>query len=301
MMSHPRILIQLDSDAHASVFDAVVAVDSTVDHLLQYAGVKPGNVRPLVHGAMFTRGPEMLRNTAIYVGGSDVGIGESIGEEIKGCFFGPVRVSVMFDGNGSNTTAAAAVLCAARHVSLADTHALVLGGTGPVGLRVARLLLGKGARVMLASRNLNRAEEACQSIRARLGSQVAERLVAVSVGDSAEKITERQEVLNQATVVFSCGAAGAQLLDGASLSQASNLQVAIDLNAVPPAGIEGIGAMDKAVARGRRFDYGAIGVGGLKMKIHRQAIERLFSRNDLFLDAEEILAIGEALEAAKVV
>ena len=33
--------------------------------------------------------------------------------------------------------------------------------------------------------------------------------------------------------------------------------------------IEGIDLMDKGVQRGDRFDYGALGVGGLKMKIHK--------------------------------
>jgi len=56
-MSPPKILVQLDSDPHASVFDAVVAVDAGVDHLLQYGAVAPEAVRDLVHGAMFTRGP----------------------------------------------------------------------------------------------------------------------------------------------------------------------------------------------------------------------------------------------------
>ena len=61
-MTHPRILIQFDSDSHASVFDSVVAVDSGVDHLLQYSNIESTNVRSLVHGAMFTRGPNELRS-----------------------------------------------------------------------------------------------------------------------------------------------------------------------------------------------------------------------------------------------
>jgi hypothetical protein len=31
------------------------------------------------------------------------------------------------------------------------------------------------------------------------------------------------------------------------------------------------------------------------MKIHRAAIERIFSQPDAFLDAEELLAIGESI------
>ncbi len=75
-MSKPKILIQLDTDKKPSVFDAVVAIDSGVDHLLQYGDIRPDQVRGLVHGAMYTRGPGDLHQTAIFVGGSDVSEGK---------------------------------------------------------------------------------------------------------------------------------------------------------------------------------------------------------------------------------
>ena len=43
--------------------------------------------------------------------------------------------------------------------------------------------------------------------------------------------------------------------------------------------------------------YGAIGVGGLKMKIHKACIARLFERNDLVLDAESIADVASELTA----
>jgi hypothetical protein len=54
-------------------------------------------------------------------------------------------------------------------------------------------------------------------------------------------------------------------------------------------------ATDKAKADGPAVVYGALGVGGTKMKIHRAAIAKLFETNDALLDAEEMLAIGEGL------
>jgi hypothetical protein len=57
-------------------------------------------------------------------------------------------------------------------------------------------------------------------------------------------------------------------------------------------GIEGIDLTDKGVQRGNRFDYGALGVGGLKMKIHKACIAALFESNQRFLDCEEMLMIG---------
>jgi hypothetical protein len=71
--------------------------------------------------------------------------------------------------------------------------------------------------------------------------------------------------------------------------------VAIDLNAVPPLGIEGVEIMDKAIDRDGVTCYGALGVGGTKMKIHKAALARLFETNDAVLDAEEIFALGQKL------
>ena len=292
-MTLPRILIQLDSDGHPSVFDAVVAIDAGVEHLLQYASIDASNVVPLVHGAMFTRGPKDLAHTAIFVGGSDVSAGEAIVKKIASTFFGPIRVSVMMDGNGANTTAAAAVLAAARHVELGGARALVLGGSGPVGGRVARLLAREGCHVALASRRMERAENACTVLRQTVGPEhPAPTPIDASSADGLN------EELARSTALFACGAAGVQLLDATQLERATELRVAIDLNAVPPAGLAGIGATDKATLRGQRSDYGAIGVGGLKMKIHRASIQALFASNDQSLDAEEIFAIGQQLEGA---
>ena len=103
----PTILVQLDTDAQPSVFDGVVAVDAGVDHLFRHAGATADNVRDLIYGALFTRGPADLHRTAIFVGGSNVAAGEAVLEKIKKTFFGPFRVSVLFDANGANTTAAA--------------------------------------------------------------------------------------------------------------------------------------------------------------------------------------------------
>ena len=70
------------------------------------------------------------------------------------------------------------------------------------------------------------------------------------------------------------------------------LKVAIDLNAVPPAGIEGVKPADRDVDREGVRCWGALGVGGTKMKIHKAAIRALFESNDKVLDAEMVFEIG---------
>ena len=104
-----KLLLQLDSSPHPSVFDRVVAFDAGADEVMSYGGVTTDNVRDLVHGAIFTRGPKHLHSTAIFIGGTDMALGEKLLGAVKKAFFGPLRVSVMLDSNGSNTTAVAAV------------------------------------------------------------------------------------------------------------------------------------------------------------------------------------------------
>ncbi|MBT4864114.1 MAG: bifunctional NADP-dependent methylenetetrahydromethanopterin dehydrogenase/methylenetetrahydrofolate dehydrogenase [Planctomycetaceae bacterium] len=285
-----RILIQLDTDAHPSAFDRVVAVDAGVDELFSYAGVTPNDVESLVHGAIFTRGPADLKNTAIFIGGSDVAAGEALLERVNATFFGPMRVSVMIDSNGSNTTAAAAVLRASRHVEFSGLDALVLAGTGPVGQRAAQLLAKRGANVRLASRSLERAESACAAIKAKVGSDA--KLTARETSSSATVEAASDGV----ALIIAGGAAGVQLLADDQWPSGEALKVAIDLNAVPPVGLAGVEPMDKAVERHGTLCYGAIGVGGTKMKIHKAAIGRLFDSNDQILDTEAIYRIGEELD-----
>jgi hypothetical protein len=95
-----------------------------------------------------------------------------------------------------------------------------------------------------------------------------------------------------AQVILGAGAAGVELLDEASLFGLTGLKVAIDLNAVAPAGLGGINIMDKGVERRGILCYGAIGVGGTKMKIHKAAIAELFEGNDRVLDTARIFTIG---------
>lgn len=286
----PRILIQLDPDKHPSLFDRVVAIDAGVDHLLSYGSVTPADVESLVHGAIFTRGFDQLRNTAIFVGGSDMESGEILLQAIRKAFFGPFQVSVMLDPNGSNTTAAAAVLRVIEGVggSLEDHDAAVLAATGPVGRRVAMLLAKQGARVRIGSRQLAKSAAVAESLTEMTGK----RFVPFETS-TPEALAEG---IHGAEIVVAAGAAGINLLPKSVLEKCESLKVAIDLNAVEPFGIEGVKAQDKKADKGHYLAWGALGVGSLKMKIHKAAIRRLFDASDRIIDAEEAFSIGRELD-----
>ena len=282
-MDKPTILVQLDTDPLPSVFDRVVAVDAGVQHVFSYGGVTPQNVMPLVHGCIFTRGGKDLCRTAIFVGGSDVTAGEAVLSEVKKHLIPQygLSVSLLLDSNGANTTAAAAVRAAGRHIDLSSAKSLILGGTGPVGQRVARLLAKAGGHVRVGSRQKDRAQAVCEAIKAHVPGAKIEALGVSSSADAPDALAGRN-------LVIAAGAAGVVLLPRKARIEAKVLRVMIDLNGVPPAGIEGVEPTDKGADRNGIVRYGALGVGGTKMKIHKAAINKLFETNNAVLDIEEV-------------
>jgi hypothetical protein len=146
----------------------------------------------------------------------------------------------------------------------------------------------EGAEVNVGSRQVARAQSVCREIAKRVAGAKLIAVAAATPDDVGAAITGQ-------SIVVAAGAAGVVLLPNAIRMSAKELKVAIDLNAVPPLGIEGIDVMDKAAAKDGIISYGAIGVGDLKMKLHRAAIAKLFERNDQVLDAEEIYALSATL------
>ena len=287
-----KILLQLDSDRTASVFDAITAYDAGADVLLQYGSVEPVEVRALVYGAMFTRGGDDLKNSAVFVGGADVAKGEAMLKEVCGAFFGPVRVSVMLDANGCNTTATAAVVKLLSAGALGGKKVVVLAGTGPVGRRAAGAPRqggrGRGRGRDLCPRRLwsgrrppappSRSASACRSPPPRPPTS-----------------TPRSACSRGRTRSCAPAPPGCQLIPETIWRDHPTLRVLGDVNAVPPLGLEGT----KATWDGKDIDgkivFGALGIGDLKMKVHRRSVARLFEQNDLVLDAEEIFALAKEL------
>ena len=255
-----KLLFLFDTDEMPSVFDTVVGYDGGADHVTGYANVTPDNVGALIDGTIYTRGGKDKQNTAIFVGGGNMTKGEELYEKVKKSFFGPFRVSVMLDSNGSNTTAAAGVALLAKAKSLKGKKALVLAGTGPVGMRAAGFLGMDGADVTITSRTKDRAEAA-----------------------------------KDANVIFAAGAIGIQLLPESAWKDNPNVELLADVNAQPPLGVEGIQATDKGAEYGDKIAFGALGLGGLKLKLHRACIAKMFESAEAVFDAEEIYALAKEM------
>jgi predicted dinucleotide-binding enzyme len=287
-----KLLLQLDSSRLPSVFDQVVAYDAGADAIMSYGGVTESDVRDLIHGCIFTRGPKHLHNTAVWIGGNNMSAGEQLLAMAQDSMFDPLKVSIMLDSNGSNTTAVAAVVKIEETVGdLRGRKVVILAGTGPVGQRAAGLLARDGAHVTITSRKPEQGEKARQFISARFNVQVE----AVTMADpsGAAKIIQGAEVL------LNSGPAGVQMVPQAAWTAVKTLKVAVDLNAVPPLGIEGIDVNDAGVERNGVRVFGAFGVGNFKTKLHKACVGRLFTRNDLVMDAETIADVAREMVAKK--
>lgn len=282
-----KLLIQLDSDKHPSSFDRIVPYDAGVDDVLSYGNVTVEDVPGLVQGAFFTRGIPDLKNTAIWIGGSNVPAGEALLAAVQKTFFGPFKVSVMLDSNGCNTTAATGVAKIVKAMDVRGQRVVVGAGTGPVGMRAAGMLASEGAHVVLTSRTLQRAQAAAEIVSQRFDVKVEG---AVLTDDTSAK-----QALEGAVALFTCGAAGAQLVSRTVWTSLPNLKLIADINAVPPLGIEGIEMNDNGSEREGRISFGALGIGGRKMKVHRTCIARLFEANDILMDAESVYQVAKEL------
>jgi len=164
---------------------------------------------------------------------------------------------------------------------------VVLAGTGPVGMRAGAMLGSEGAEVVLTSRKQDRAEAAA--------AQIAERFNINCSGVAASDPAGFADAVKDANVVFAAGGIGIQLLAADAWQNNPNIEMVADCNAQPPLGIEGLEATDKAKERFGKICFGALGIGGLKLKLHRELIGRLFKAQDQVFDAEEIYAAAKEM------
>lgn len=279
-----KLLLHLDTDPVASTFDQAVAYDSGVDNIIAHGGATRDNVTSHVHGMIFTRGGKNLKNSAIFIGGSNVPASELVGQAVKKAFFGPVRVSVMLDPNGSNTTAAAIARKVMNNYDITGKKVVILGA-GPVGQRTALYLIKEGAgQIVLTSRSLQRSKTTTDQMKKAYGVDI--------IPGETRSDESVAKLLKDAHVAIAAGPAGVCIVPETSWASSKTLEVIADVNAVPPLGVEGLEVMDDGVEKqGVRF-YGAIAIGNFKMKVHRGAVSSLFDSNDLFLDETTLYDIA---------
>lgn len=284
------ILHMFDPMPNNSPFDINMALDAGFDVLMPYSNVKLDSIHNLTQDAIFSRGPSGVKRTALFIGGRDMGLAVDMLDVSKRAMVPPFEVSVFADPSGAFTTAAALVACVEKELQqkhgkqLKDCKALVFGGTGPVGIATGVIASLEGAETFLVDHlSKETADDAAKEYNRRFNANLK--------GAVAGSDEEKAALVADADIIFCTAKAGIQVLNSAILSHANNLKVAGDVNAVPPAGIEGIGLNDfgKPLAglpeEQKAVGIGALAVGNIKYQLQQKLLTAMLETDKpLYLD-----------------
>jgi methylene-tetrahydromethanopterin dehydrogenase len=275
-MEKQYILHMFTTAKNLSPFDVNMALDAGWTSAIPYINVEESEVEGLVQDAIFSRGPNGVRRTGIFIGGRYTEQAINMLKKAKNAMVPPFEVPVFADPSGAFTTAAGMVAAVERELArvhnttLVGKNILALGGTGPVGQAAAVIAAKAGAHVRIIGRQREKAEAIASMCNAEFGNNET----GITGGADADK----QEYLKTTDVVFATAAAGIEVLSAQMVASAPQLKVAADVNAVPPSGISGLNAHhDGQPIQGS--NSGAIGIGALaigNVKYHAQ--NRLLKR-----------------------
>ena len=274
-MAKPKILHMLDPRANVSPFDINMAVDAGYEVVVPYPGVAAGDVAGLVQDAIFSRPPGRYNDTGIFIGGHDVNLAADMLEQARGAMAPPFEAAVLADPSGAFTTSVALVALVAKHLrarsgtGLEGRDVRILGG-GPIGLCAAVLVARQGGRptlVRLTEMTSARAEPV-----ERFARRYGVELPWTTGRDDAEK----RAALESAEIAVCCARAGVQVLSADLMAQCAKLEIAADVNAVPPAGVEGLPVTgDGAELPSGALGIGALAIGGIKYQVQRGLLKRM--------------------------
>lgn len=276
-MEKPYILHMFTPARNLSPFDVNMALDAGWGAVPPYISVEAADVTGLVQDAIFSRGPKGVRRTGIFIGGRDMNLAMDMLDLARAAMVPPFEVSVFADPSGAFTTAAALVAVVEHHLAqsfglgLEGVKVLILGGTGPVGAAAAVIAAKAGAEVTILSRRIDRAAEVAELCNHRYGSDIT--------GIHGDINDHLPELIEGVDVVMNTARAGIEVLGPELLARARRLKVAADVNAVPPAGIVGVGPMDDGVplpgAPGGAVAVGALAIGNIKYQVQRRLLVRM--------------------------
>ncbi len=294
-MTAKNILHMLTPLRHMSPFDVNMALDAGFDSVSPYTGVTLDDITPLVQDAMFSRSPRDAVRTGVFIGGKDAVLALDMLEQLRKTLLKPFEISAFADPAGSFTTAAAMVACVEKILKQKNTRALeqtkivIFGATGPVGYASGVIAALEGAEVSLAGRDEARVKAKADEIKHRFGVDV----------HAVESKTQEQfsAALAGKEVALCAAAAGVQVLSATMLVAAKSLLVSADVNAVPPAGIEGLELMaNGAELTGGSLGIGPLAIGNVKYKIESGLFQRMAtSSKAISLDFRDAFSLAREI------
>lgn len=275
-MEKKYLLHMLTSAKNLSPFDANMAYDAGWDACIPYIQIESDEVKGLVEDAIFSRGPNGVKRTGLFIGGRDMHQAMEMLETCQESMVPPFVVSAFADPSGAFTTAAAMV--AKVEKALRDGHGeglsgqriVALGGTGPVGSAAAVIAANTGARVTILGRQKEKSDRAAELCNQKYGAD------STVDGEANDQL---DQLLGETDVVFASAAAGIQLVSKEQMANAPRLKVAADVNAVPPSGIHGLGVMDDGNpiedSQSGAVGIGALAIGNVKYQTQHRLLQQM--------------------------
>jgi len=272
-----RICYFFDTDDNASPFDINMAYDAGFDIVIPISKMTADQVPKLVQDAIFSRKPGA--STTFFIGGSNVKEGENIAKKVVKSLVTPFECPVIIDPRGSHTTASAVV---AMTMSIAkEKHDIkdikgkkvVIFGAGPVA-RIAAIL---AAKLLCDTYIVETWDKSSDDFISNLAKDLTE-----EAGESAKEVKgvfasdpdQRLRIAEDADIIWSLAAAGVEILSENLIKKLKGKKIIVDINLVPPYGIEGLKPKHKneEIYPGI-FGIGALALGRLKSNSESQILK----------------------------
>lgn len=280
---------------NVSPFDVNMIADSGYSVIVPYTRLAAEDATALTQDCIYSRPPGSANDTGIFIGGFDVNLAEDMYKNVTGSMQTPFEVSVMVDPNGAYTTSAALVALisstlTANNQSLKGSRVTIYGG-GPVGNCAAVLAARSGASVRLARLTKGSKEKHAyvDEFLARYETH------AEQIDASTDK--GKLDAMKDAQVLISSAKAGIEILSEQLIKDGCEATVAADVNAVPPAGIYGVGLQDA----GKPLDYlsscngiGALAIGNIKYQTQQGLLKQMLDTTG----GAKRIGVSEAFEVA---
>ncbi|ESZ21589.1 MULTISPECIES: NAD(P)-dependent methylenetetrahydromethanopterin dehydrogenase [unclassified Mesorhizobium] len=295
-MARKHILHMLTPLKHMSPFDVNMALDAGFDAVVPYVDVSLGEVTGLVQDAIFSRPPDAGVDTGIFIAGKDASLALDMFDAARKAMVPPFQVSVFADPAGSFTTAAAMVAKVEKALEkkfergLKDTRIAVFGATGVVGFCTAVIAAREGAGVTLVGHDgIERVKQIAAEIKSRFN-------IAVDAADGSSD-ARKTKLVEASEVILACAKAGVQVVSKAQL-KGDGLLIAADVNAVPPAGIEGVAvnANGDPLEAAKAVGIGPLAIGNVKYKVEFGLFKRMIeSEKTITLDFQEAFSLAREI------
>jgi methylene-tetrahydromethanopterin dehydrogenase len=296
-MALPRILHMITPLKHMSPFDMNMALDAGYDDAIPYTNVTIDDVYGLVQDAIFSRSPDGIKRTGMFIGGKRAIEALDMMDRAKKAMVPPFEISVFADPAGSFTTAAAMVACAKTALKekfdtgLKDKRVVVYGGTGVVAFASAVIATSDGAKATLVG------YDGPERVRKLAIESNARFEIDLGYADGTTE-EQKAELACEADVIFAAGPAGRRLLTLAQLAPAKDLKVVADVNAVPPSGVEGVGVNDSGtpIEGTNAVGIGALAIGNVKYKTETGLFKEMIeAEKPVYLDFRDAYKLAQEL------